>query len=250
MEPQRIEEVTFNAWPALQQLFYDGWLLRFGAGYTKRSNSVNVLYPGVLDLDEKIDHCAAWYAERELPPIFRLTSATAPAGLDHKLEQRGYEKISPTLVMALDLQQALARRAPSVTLQEEALSAWLSHFCALRGESLDQHVAHRQILEAIAVQKLWATLRDEAGQVVGCDMAMVDSGYVGLYNLITDPAQRGQGFGTALVAKLLDWAQDQGARYGYLQVEEQNEPARRVYETKLGYEIVYWYWYRRASGSA
>ncbi len=112
MEPQRIEEVTFNAWPALQQLFYDGWLLRFGAGYTKRSNSANVLYPGVLNLDEKIDHCAAWYAERELPPIFRLTSATAPAGLDHKLEQRGYELVASIAVRTW-LRCRSARRAAS-----------------------------------------------------------------------------------------------------------------------------------------
>ncbi|MDB5085123.1 MAG: family N-acetyltransferase, partial [Bacilli bacterium] len=36
-----IEELTLNNWQPLQTMLYDGWLLRFAGGYTKRANSVN-----------------------------------------------------------------------------------------------------------------------------------------------------------------------------------------------------------------
>ena len=35
-----IEELTLNAWPPLQTQLYDGWLLGFSGGYTRRANSV------------------------------------------------------------------------------------------------------------------------------------------------------------------------------------------------------------------
>jgi hypothetical protein len=45
----------------LQTVLYDGWLLNFANGYTRRANSVQTLYPSTLDLEEKIDYCEALY---------------------------------------------------------------------------------------------------------------------------------------------------------------------------------------------
>ena len=41
---RHIKELAVNAWPSLQTLL-DGWVLRFANGYTRRANSVNLLYP-------------------------------------------------------------------------------------------------------------------------------------------------------------------------------------------------------------
>ena len=70
---RQIEEAGLNAWPAHQQMLYDGWLLRFADGYTKRANSVNPVYRSNLEIDEKIKTCQEIYRNQGLPAVFRLT---------------------------------------------------------------------------------------------------------------------------------------------------------------------------------
>jgi len=42
--------LALTTWPALQQRLYDGWVVRFARGHTRRANSVNPLYPSYHDL--------------------------------------------------------------------------------------------------------------------------------------------------------------------------------------------------------
>ncbi len=37
----QIERLSMRAWPALEEEWLDGWLLRAAQGYTDRANSVN-----------------------------------------------------------------------------------------------------------------------------------------------------------------------------------------------------------------
>src|ERR1700730_7737001 len=99
MFEKRIEEAGLNSWPALQQLLFDGWLLRFAQGYTKRANSVTPLYPSLLPAEEKIARCEHLYKENQLPAIFRLLSFSGESQqLDQLLAQRGYSVLDRTLV--------------------------------------------------------------------------------------------------------------------------------------------------------
>ena len=87
-----IEELSMNAWPAMQSLHYDGWVIRCADGYTKRANSVYPLYASQIDIDKKIGFCESFYRERGLPTVFKLTRASTPANLDAFLEKRGYKE--------------------------------------------------------------------------------------------------------------------------------------------------------------
>jgi ribosomal protein S18 acetylase RimI-like enzyme len=72
-----IEELSINAWPALRTQLFDGWVLRFADGYTRRANSVQALYPSTLALAEKVDVCQAAYRAQGQPTLFRIVSDAA-----------------------------------------------------------------------------------------------------------------------------------------------------------------------------
>jgi GNAT superfamily N-acetyltransferase len=238
----RLEEVAMNAWPALQQMLFDGWILRFAQGYTKRANSVNPLFESRLDVVDKIVVCERLFAAKGLPTVFRLTPFASPLQLDEVLAQRGYGVIDQTLVMHLDLQHAHVQDTPRVTVRAEALHDWLAIFCRLSEEPPAQHHTHAAMLDLIPATRLLASL-SEAGTVVACGMGVLEQDYFGLFSLVTAPQQRNRGHGTRLVVGMLQWAKDHGATQAYLQVVQRNTPARHVY-TKVGFQEAYRYWYR------
>lgn len=238
----RLEEAALNAWPAPQRVLYDGWLLSFAGGYTKRANSVSALYESRLPLAEKIAHVEETYRQRGLPPIFRLTPNAQPTELDAALAERGY--VHPdggqTWVMAHRLVDVAATPAK---LTEHTLADWLALSAAVRGEDAPDE-RHRALLAMIPTRPVYCTLQD-AGQTVACGLGIVEGDYFGLFNIYTAEIARRQGYGRALVQALLSRAWAFGAAYAYLQVMEGNTPARRLYH-QLGFVDVYPYWYRAA----
>src|ERR1700735_2843510 len=75
----RAEEACLQDWPALKEIFYDGWLIRLAEGQTRRTNSVNVIGAGRYALDEKIVYCERVYRAHGLPAHFRIRSIDDPA---------------------------------------------------------------------------------------------------------------------------------------------------------------------------
>lgn len=67
MDNKFIEELSLNHWQPLSTLLYDGWVLRFAGGYTKRANSINPIYYSTCDLNIKITECEKIYSANHLP---------------------------------------------------------------------------------------------------------------------------------------------------------------------------------------
>lgn len=245
LDLRRIEEAAMNAWPALQTVLFDGWVLRFAGGYTKRANSVNPTYPSTCgDLEDNVVNCEQVYERFGLPSIFRLTSFGAPAGLDQLLEERGYRFFDRSLVLQRSLPEPLPELREGLSLRDSDVDEWLDRYVALSGSALDKRDAHLAILRRIPGDARFATLWDERiGAPVACGLAVAEQGLVGLYDVVTDREQRNRGFGSALVTSLLNWSIDQGARDAYLQVVAANDPAVALYR-KLGFREAYHYWYR------
>jgi GNAT superfamily N-acetyltransferase len=246
MLERRIEEAALNSWPALQQMHYDGWLLRFARGYTKRANSITPLYSSLLPLASKIDVCEYFYREKKLPTIFRLPSflETVPE-LDQLLEQRGYRHMSRTLVLTSELTPEAEVQDADPVLSKASLTTWLSIFSQLSQSPIERHQPHQEILERIVSRPLFAALRINKAPVA-CGLGVLENDIFGMFDVLTAPDQRKKGYGTQLVRSMLDWARQQNATYAYLQVVATNQDALGVYKN-LGFNELYSYWYRMRS---
>ncbi len=102
-----LEELSMNAWPALETVESDGWVLRFSEGYTRRANSVHPLGPGTRNLVDKIQEAERQYRERDLRPTFKMTTGSLPHDLDGALAERGYKVEAGTTVQVADAAWAM-----------------------------------------------------------------------------------------------------------------------------------------------
>ena len=238
----RLEELSLNAWPALQTLLLDGWVLRLADGYTRRANSVNPLYPAAQPLEEKIAACERLYATRGQDVVFKLTPAAQPAGLDECLAERGYQHEADTSVQILDITTASFNPTGEVRLTERVSEAWLADFCRMSDLPERRQPTLRRMLESLAPEHCFISLGED-GESVACGLAVAQDGYAGLFDIITGAAHRNQGHGRRIVHNLLAWARDHNAHTAYLQVMLNNAAAMHLYGA-VGFGEVYRYWYR------
>jgi len=238
----RIEEMSLNGWPALQTMMYDGWLLRFSEGYTKRSNSINPIYGHQIELDSKISECEQLYKKQQIRTVFKITPFVYPLNLDEKLHARGYEKIDQTLVKTIHLEDVKKPVHADIRIEEHISEYWLDAVTAFSQLTEQQRMITRKMMEHSPLIKCFAVLH-ENGMPVACGLAVIEQGWIGLYDIVTDPSKRGCGYGEQLVLNILDWGKKQGAAEGYLLVVKDNAPAIRLYD-KIGYTQRYDYWYR------
>jgi N-acetylglutamate synthase len=242
MFERTIEELTLNAWPALSSVVYDGWVLRFADGYTRRANSVNPLYASSLPLDEKIAQCEATYAARNQATVFKLTDASPPAGLDDVLADAGYQAEATTSVQVADLASQALAWDPAVSLAPAVSDEWLDDLFHLVVVPERYRPSERRMLQSVVPAQAFATLRED-GQALAVGLAVAERGYVGLYSIVTAGHARNRRLGRRLVGHLLAWGRERGAHTGYLAVMVDNAPALRLYE-RFGFREAYRYWYR------
>ncbi len=238
---QRVEEASLNAWPALQQHLFDGWLLRFNRGFTKRANSVVPLHRSALPLVEKVRYCEAAYARARLRTVFRMTTLADHEALDALLEARGYERLEEARVLC----RALEATGHAPRVQFVGLQAWLAAYAALTGMPDAAARLHALVLRNIGHPCAFALITHE-DEPVACGLAVLEHELVGLFDVIIAPAFRGRGLGRRMVEDLLGWGSARGARLAYLQVVAGNAPASALYAS-LQFAELYTYWYRAST---
>lgn len=240
---RRVEEASLNAWPALQQVLLDGWVLRFSRGFTKRANSIVPLYPAIQQPIDKIRYCENLYAREQLKTIFRLTTVDAYAPLDKLLAERGYERIDPTLVLCCDLENG-NEYAAGPAFRQLHRADWLDAYAENAAMPAKSQQLHAALLQGIRTDHIFGAVAPD-DRPIACGMAVLERELVGLFDIVTHEAARRRGHAKVLVESLLGWAHQNAARYAYLQVTENNRAARALYQ-ELGFTQLYHYWYRVA----
>jgi GNAT superfamily N-acetyltransferase len=240
----RVEDAGLNASAPAQQLWIDGWLVRFSPGKAKRARCVNAVASGRLPMSERLSACERVFAAAGLPLIVRITPFTEPVDLDGWLQRQGMHRFDDTRVMLLESLSGW-KRAPddgNSTFQAIGLEAFAQRIGGLRGSHLAQRQAHAERLLNSPVPFFAFQLHVD-GDLVACGQIALEGDIAGLYDVFTVEAFRGRGFAKLLCHHLLYEAKTRGARHAYLQVESENRPARSAY-FRLGFVDAYAYHYR------
>ena len=243
---QTLEELSLNALPCLQQILYDGWVMRFAEGFTKRANSVTPLYSGVKDLKTKISRCEAVYDRFLLPPIFRLADTLQWSNLDRTLAELGYVKRDAVSVRVKSIGDRdsipLFDRQLNLTIENELSEEWLDRYVHAADVPIQHWQTISTMLDIIPNPICYAYLKDRS-RFCSCGFGVLEDNYFGIFFLVTAKQQRRRGYASQLIAAMLDWGKNNGATTAYLQVETANQAGINLYN-KLGFAESYQYFYR------
>lgn len=241
-----LEKNAADGFPALESKEYDGWLLGFTEGYTRRANSVIFHGPSTIDIDEKIATCENEYKAHNLPCIFKITDADKE--LKEKLLKRGYRLQCNTDVMTFELSDEnlnfdIAEVMKDVEFSSKPVGWFEDYFRFEKENNPESQEFCRKIHAKVDIEQVYIRILHE-GLVVAVASLAIEDGYSLLHNVVVDSSYRGLGLGKKLCQAALVLSKKCGAEYSYLQVIQENEIALNLYK-KLGYEKLYTYIYMR-----
>ena len=237
----RIEEASLNAWPALTQVLFDGWIVRSAHGFTRRANSVTPLSAGGhRSLADRVRWCENHYTRSGLATLFRMPDCCPVDVLETLLGDRGYTSEDPSLVLAAPINAG----EPPAIVRFTDRAHWLAVYGQITGEPENARILHDLVLRSIPGDSIFAVVQED-GRAVACGLGVVEDDLVGLFDIVTAPDARRRGFGRDLLTALHARAHRSGARTAYLQMSADNTPAAALY-AGFGYEERYRYHYLRA----
>ncbi|MFJ5891560.1 MULTISPECIES: GNAT family N-acetyltransferase [Streptomyces] len=242
---EELAAVTARAWQPVESEPLGDWRLRAAGGFTRRANSALPLGDPGLPAGEALDRVRAWYAERDLPPY--VQTATGAAGTQEllcaELERHGWRRevtaqvriaaLAPVGDGAVDVAAVRLTRAPD--------AAWLARY--QRFSTPGPHVL--RVLES--GPSVWfATVAGDGGAPDAIGRCVVDGRWAGFMAVEVAPERRRRGLATTVMTALARRALDEGASAAWLQVEEENEGARALYDG-MGFALHHSYHHYRPS---
>lgn len=232
---RRLEELGFNAWPALRTVLVGGWVVRLADGPIKKANAASPFHPQDLPTGDIISLVDDVFDRAGLEPIYRLTGLQKP-DVEPCLRDRGYAD-QECIVVLRSPPIAFARWDDAVDIAPQTSRQWLNDALNAYGCDITIDDELRRLFGDIVWPCGFATVRHE-GRDVAWGLAVTEADHVGLFDLVVASEFRGRGFGRRLVSSLLQWGRRSGATRAYLQVLADNAPARALYRS-LGFAEAY-----------
>ncbi|EFE77389.1 GNAT family N-acetyltransferase [Streptomyces filamentosus] len=221
--------VTARAWQPVESEALGDWRLRAAGGFTRRANSVLPLGDPGLPLGEALGRVRRWYEERGLPAY--VQTATGAEGTQEllcaELEGHGWrrEVSAEVRIAALAPVGDREAEASAVRLTREPDAAWLARY--QRFSTPGPHVL--RVLGS--GPSVWFATVPGSGEVPDAiGRCVVDGRWAGFMAVEVAPEQRRRGLATTVMTALARRALDEGASAAWLQVEEDNEGARALYD--------------------
>ncbi|WP_194923439.1 GNAT family N-acetyltransferase [Catenulispora pinisilvae] len=184
------------------------------------------------ELEALIAAAEAYTAEREIPTLLQMTPEAVPPRLDALLAARGYERQVPVSLQTATTAEVLAlaqrgseRGSLRVRLDKHPTREWFQAWSAVVGGDPEPRW---RLLQRITEAGAYASV-ELGDETVAVGRAVAEGGWAGIFNMATRPEARGKGAAGAVIAALADWAAVNDAARMYLQVEQENEGALRLY---------------------
>ncbi|MFK0130057.1 GNAT family N-acetyltransferase [Streptomyces rubiginosohelvolus] len=226
---EQLAAVTARAWQPVESEALGDWRLRAAGGFTRRANSVLPLGDPGLPLGEAFGRVRHWYEERGLPAY--VQTATGAEGTQEllcaELEEHGWRREVSAEVRIAALAPVGDREAEvsAVRLTREPDAAWLARY--QRFSTPGPHVL-RVLGSGPSVWFATVPGSGDAPDAIG--RCVVDGRWAGFMAVEVAPEQRRRGLATTVMTALARRALDEGASAAWLQVEEDNEGARALYD--------------------
>ncbi len=244
-EVRRLEAVSFRSWPAANTSYDGTWAIRLTAGHpSKRLNSVNPLdRADHSDLERRIARVARRFHSFGRPLVFRQ-SPLAPAELETILDQRGWRSFDETQVMTLDLGDVdFSETITQVPLQD--VGRWIDQCVVMGNFEAELKPGLHELISLVEGDVGLFLTEDENTSPLAGVMAVRLGDLVGIFQLVSHPECRGQGFARRILRAAMLWGRENGANRAWLQVASANEFAVGLYQSE-GFQEVYRYAYRQA----
>jgi ribosomal protein S18 acetylase RimI-like enzyme len=238
-----IEELSMNAWPSIQTILYDGWIIRMAGGYTKRANSINLLYKSAINLEEKIDYCEKLYSQNNLPAIYKLVECDEHKIIDDKLAALNYEKLDITSVQICDNFKTPGKNFSGIIIDDNFTGEWIDGLIECNNIKSEYLETLKTMLKNTIGKKIIIAKKIH-NEIIACGYGVIENGFVGIFDIVVKENRRGNGHGREIVQTILSEAGKAGIEKSYLQVVNNNTIAKNLYGT-LGYKEIYKYWYRK-----
>jgi len=236
-----IEELSMNAFPAMDSIYYDGWIIRMTEGKSKRVNSVYSLYSSTIPIEEKVDYCENIFRENRLRRVFKLTAQKTCSGLDILLRERGYKEAGRTHIKTLSLKDRDSKSDCDFEYFTDFPKEWYRDLCdAEKKQPIDKLLMAEAWKRVVPSQCFISCLLD--GKRIAFGRGVLDKGFIGIYGIFVNENYRGKGYGQMITEQLMAYGKGKGCHSAYLQVEEDNQKAINLYE-KIGFKEAYQYWY-------
>ncbi|MET8839853.1 GNAT family N-acetyltransferase [Streptomyces rubiginosohelvolus] len=226
---EELAAVTARAWQPVESEALGDWRLRAAGGFTRRANSALPLGDPGLPLGEAFGRVRRWYEERGLPAY--VQTATGAEGTQEllcaELEEHGWRREVSAEVRIAALAPVGDREAEvsAVRLTREPDAAWLARY--QRFSTPGPHVL-RVLGSGPSVWFATVPGSGDAPDAIG--RCVVDGRWAGFMAVEVAPGQRRRGLATTVMTALARRALDEGAWAAWLQVEEDNEGARALYD--------------------
>ncbi len=235
-----VERAAAATWPASTAEHRGGWLLRYCADLDRwRSNSA--LPPARLrDVEAEVDQVVRFYSERDAAAAVQVSPSRWHEELDLGLAERGFRQVTQVHVLTAESQapgDVPAAAGVEVRLDDAPMTRWLDASGAIRGRS-------EPGLARIDRPARYATALLD-GAAAGVGLFVRDGRWCAVYCMATAPWARGMGVARAVLRAGARWASEQRVSGMFLQVEQGNEVARRLY-AGCGFEFSHEYHYRVA----